>query len=337
MEISANSEIRKEPSPKMHYIRLLRMKKIATSLILMISLLSNLSFAQESFTKLDKKSARLNLEPAIGAGTGDLSMTFSNESTNERVDYKSPNNEFYFLNLSYKNLAAGIKQPKSTGSSNQKHAKVTDYQLSFGFLQDWKAELFYQKYRGYYMKGKAFNMMNPNLSFEHVGTQILYIFNPKYAYSMVHDAYWEQDQNAGSYFIGIGYDRVLLKGDLVPDGFAKPLGASSLGTKSVRRMAADSLVLRPGYGYNWIWEHWYAGVSIGLGIASNAVQYQYLASQGTSRNLGFAFQSGLSYGYRWKGYKIGIFGRVYSWQLKIEDRSLSSTTGLSGLFLSSVF
>ena len=301
--------------------------KIQCIVLLLFLQIQNVQ-AQTLVTTPDKWT----IQPAFGFGTSTLGMRVAVK--NKNINYATTNNNFSFISINYEDLSMAIKFPNSDPESSRLtkgDTKSTDFQFCFGFKENWQAELYYQKYKSYYMDYEKTAMVNPDLSLSHTGAQLIYAFNKLFSPAMQRDSHWKQDSSGGSWTLGVGFDQFDLEGDLVPKQFGISL------KDSLKYAKADSLTLRGSYGYNWIWTHWYAGASFGMGPVISQIKYKYLAEPITTTDFEIVSNVGFSLGYAWTKTKLGVFGRAYQWGMAFDDKKLTSNTSLSGFYISSVF
>jgi hypothetical protein len=275
---------------------------------------------------------KINVEPAVGIGASSLNMSI--KTNGEDLRYTPSNTDFYFINLGIENLSLQAKFPiRDSQEKLTSHGdtKVTDYQLGFGFQKNWQTDVYYQKYQGYYIESQTSHVIQPDLSFSHVGGQLTYVFDPEYSLAMTRETGWRQTTTKGSWMASIGYDEFDLDGDLAP-------GILKTGLRTgLQKTKADSLSLRISRGHNWIWDQWFAGMVVGLGANYSQIQYQYSTMQDSSSDMKLIANAGLSAGYRWKQAKVGIFARSSNWSLAFDDKELVSNTSSSGIYYSSYF
>jgi hypothetical protein len=273
-----------------------------------------------------------DLEPAVGSGNSSLYMQVNSGA--ENINYNPTNNGYYFLSLSSERLSVRATMPvrdKQEVVDLKGDSKITDYQFAIALSRSWQLELFYQRYQSYFIEYQDRNMILPDLSMAHTGGQITYVLNPAYSSSMLQNTFWRQEKSDGSWFLSGGYDRFNINGDLVP---------TRLGTKlkpKLQEARVDALGIRAGYGYNWIWSHWFAGAALSYGATANQMQYSYGETEDSKLDTRSNVGVGAAMGYRWLKTRVGIFTRVYSWTLKIDDKELSSSTNMTGFYVSSFF
>ena len=169
------------------------------------------------------------------------------------------------------------------------------------------------------------------MSLANTGGSVTYVSNPEYSIAIVNSSIWEQEKTAGSPYFGIGFNKYDISGNL------EPATASTRNPKRLKMLNVDALTARIGYGKNWIWQNWYAGGGISYDGFLNKVSYSFNGNEKDLIDLQANASAGFAGGYRWTRTKLGIFARMYSWKVKIEDHNLSTTTGLVGLYLSSFF
>jgi len=275
---------------------------------------------------------KLKVEPAIGFGTSSLSMSV--KTNGQDLQYTHTNSNFYFLNLAVEKVSMQIKFPiRDTQESRNTRGdtKVTDYQFGFGFKDHWQTDLYYQKYQGYFIQSKTAQLIQPDLSFSHVGGQMTYVMDPAYSLSMTRETGWQQVSTRGSWMASVGYDEFDLEGDLVPSSLNSGLRSS------LQNAVAKSLSARVSRGHNWIWNKWFAGLLIGGGVNYNQIQYRYMETADSSSDLKIISNFGMSAGYRWTNSKVGIFVRASNWGLAFDDKELTSNTSSGGIYYSSYF
>jgi hypothetical protein len=273
-----------------------------------------------------------NLSPAIGTGTNSLNL-----SVNSKLQYMATNLNFTFISLGIDDFSLQIKFPNPDPVESREarvDSKITDYQFGLKINNHFRALLYHQKYEGYYIESEKIIYQSKNLGFAHTGAQLIYAFNPEFSTAMLEDACWSQDKDRGSWLTSLGVDRFNIKGRLIPEA----LDPDYYGLKSAE---IDSVSLRLGYGYNWLWSHIFAGAAFGVGTNLNKISAEYDAPEGNSNsgsyNSKMISNFSFSGGYRWTETKIGFFARQYNWNLTFDGVEISSNTASTGLYVSSLF
>jgi hypothetical protein len=281
---------------------------------------------------LAKAETKMLVEPALGLGISSLNMSVKTQG--EDLEYTSTNSSFYFVNIAVDQFSFQAKFPIKDQIENRVEkgdTKVTDFQAGFGFKTNWLAELYYQRYEGYYVQSKTARMIHDDLTMQHVGTQLTYVFDPSYSAAMTRTTSWKQSSSKGSWMLSAGYDEFDLDGDLVPRSLNTSL-RSALDRAKVRSISA-----RVSRGHNWIWKNWFAGILIGAGANLSDIQYQYSGSTDSNTDMKMIYNTGFSAGYQWGQSKVGFFARSYSWDIAFDDKELTSSTSLTGVYYSSYF
>ncbi len=272
------------------------------------------------------------LTPAVGSGSSSLNMT-----VNSDLNYSSTNQSFSFVSLNVDDFSAQVKFPLKDSEQSRAErvdSKVTDYQFGFKINKNLRTLFYYQNYQGYYVEKENIGFRNSDLSFSHLGGQLIYAFNSEFSTAMLEDAAWSQEKDHGSWIGSMGIDRFEIKGRLIPE----PLDPNHFGLQNAK---IDSLSLRVGYGYNWLWSHWFTGAAFGLGtnINKSSAVYEVPEEEVKTAHLDAKFISNFSFagGYRWTRTKLGIFARQFNWNLSFDGVDINSNTSMTGIYLSSVF
>jgi len=273
------------------------------------------------------------VEPAIGYGSQYLNMTL--ETPHDKIEYSTTNQNFWFVNLAMYNFSAQLKIPIHSDDGelqSRGNTTVLDYQISFELTRQWQLEAYYQNYRGYYLSSGPRNLIDPDLQFAHSGGQVVYVFNPEYAAAMIRTTSWKQTSSAGSWMLSGGVDHFDLSGKLDPTELIPSSQPPIQGAN------AEVLSLRVSYGYNWLWNNWFAGLTGGLGASYAYGKYDRGGDSITrEERIDPISNAGVSGGYQWEQSKVGIFSRLHSWRLAFGDEELNSNTSSTGLYFSSVF
>lgn len=288
-----------------------------------------------------KKSDEFRFEPAVGFGSSSLQFSLKNngssknEGEGEDISYKTTNDSFYFVSMAYRGVSLSAKMPIADSEevrNEQGNTKGYDYQLGFGLFKNWHAEFYRQKYQGYYVETPDQSIIVlPDMKMENTGAQLIYVFKPEYAYAVLRDANSKQLQSGGSWTLGLGFNRFLLQGDLSTETIDPEIQGSFEGA------TADSISIRPGYGYNWIWKNWHAGIFGGLGFNYNQIRYAYVDEVGHTVTTANTVHGGMASGYTWGQNRFGFFSRVYNSGLGFSDKKVTTRTLLAGFFISRVF
>ncbi len=282
-----------------------------------------------------KAFEQLHVEPSVGVGVNSLNMTVNSGTT-----YKPTNTNYYFLSLGINKLSLQAKFPQKDTQeirNSRVDSRIQDFQVSLDVYKNWKAAIFYQDYKGYFVENSQmqYGKGNPDLNLNHIGAQLFFVFNQKHSSFLIQDAYWNESEDSSSWIISAGYDRFVIEGDILPTEL-KIHKEEVLHTVGV-----NSLTLRGGYSRNWVWSHWFVGAVAGLGYNSNQIDANYkkryegerTTASATFLNSIFAFSGG----YKWVASKIGFFARAYTWHIGIDDMDISSNTATSGVYYSSTF
>jgi hypothetical protein len=277
-------------------------------------------------------SAQAQVEPSIGTGASDLSMSVA--AGEQEINYLTTNHNFTFLALKYKEASLMVKFPSKDPADKRTQmgdTQVTDYQIAFGFLENWHSEIYYQKYQGYFIEAPKKQMIAPDIGFSHLGGQVIYYLNPKYSPALVRESAWSQKKSAGSWSLGVGIDQFDLTGDLVPTELHSGI------KNSLEGVSASTLSIRSGYGHNWIWKNWFAGGAFCLGAAGNYVKFKYSDKDESDFDSQLISSVSIGGGFAWNESKVGIFGRAHGWNMKVDDKVIRSSTSNSGVYFTSVF
>ncbi len=273
--------------------------------------------------------------PSVGFGLNSLHMTVNTDTS-----YTPTNTNYYFVSLGYKGFSFQAKYPQLDPEESRKSrvdSKIQDYQISLDVYRNWKAAFYYQNYKGYFVENKLiqFGISQPDLSFNHIGTQVFYVFNEKHSSFLVQDTYWDQVEDTGSWLLSAGVDQFTINGDLIP--VQLKLNKDQI----LQKLNVNTYSLRFGYSQNWVWTHWFAGAAFGVGYNVNQIQATYVdqyippntTTNTTHLNSLFAFSTG----YKWVTSKVGLFARVFSWNMEFDNIEITSNTSTTGLYYSTTF
>jgi hypothetical protein len=275
------------------------------------------------------------ITPAVGFGLNSLNLT-----VNTDTKYSATNTNYYFLSLGYKGFSLQTKYPNLDPEETRKSkvdSKIQDHQLSFDVYKKLKATLFFQDYKGYFIENSIMRYWSkaPDLNFNHVGGQVFYVFNDQHASFLVQDTYWDQSKDSSSWVASAGFDQFKVNGDLIPTELKVNKN------QILKNLKVDSYTLRFGYSRNWVWTHWFAGSAIGMGYSMNQVNAKYevdfIPPESTTKKSYINSLFAVSSGYKWVTAKIGMFARVFSWNIEFDNIQISSNTSTSGFYYSQTF
>lgn len=309
--------------------------------ILVSCWISNAGFAAENMSVLEVPAARpgAHLETTLGLGISNLALSI--DSPRSYIQYDANNLSYYSLGLSFQDYGVSVRIPNPDSSPQSRlQSTVTDYQVGFPITSQLRGHVFYQDYKGYYAettsKAPGYNAnriaVKPSLQSRQLGGQITYVTNPDYAMTMSESSSWSQERDAGSTIISLGYNQFSLIGNV----FSEVNEEQEM--KWLRRLDINVLAFRVGRGYNWLWQHWFIGSQIAVGVSFNQIKMQYDDNDEYGTDFGPTGCIGLSGGYRWATSKLGLFSRAMSWQAHFgNSQELSSYSMMSGIYWSMLF
>lgn len=295
----------------------------------------NLFFLLSVLSVSDNAFAKLLIEPSVGFGVSSLNMSDGRGTT-----FTPTNTNYYFLSLGINKLSFQAKLPQKDSPEVRQQkvdTKIQDYQFSLDVYKNWKAAAYYQNYKGYFVENGQMNYSQANydLSFNHVGAQIFYMFNEKHSSFIIQDAFWNETEDSSSWIVSGGIDQFFLEGDVMPAAL------KAKQTQILKNLAINAFSVRGSYSRNWVWSHWFVGVAAGLGLNMNLVNAEYIPPIGDAKTnetkTSLNSMLAMSYGYKWNTSKVGLFARMYNWKIGIDDIELSSNTSSSGFYYSSTF
>ncbi len=271
-------------------------------------------------------------EPTIGIGASTLGLSLASKT--DQISFQATNTSFSFVALGIDRLTVSAKIPQKMGDEQKLaygETRVIDYQLNFAISKQLSLEAIYQDYTGYYWEKDNQIFKLPDLHSDRQAIHLFYYTDPEYSGAMVNQSNWKQKGDAGSFIYGAGIQQFSLSGEIIPSGYDAGL-RTGLSQASNR-----AFTLSAGYGYNWLWSHWYAGAAGLLGANFNSVEYSYGRSGSTENNFGLNYGAALAIGYKWTTAKMGFYTRVYSWGLEFDDKKLSNSTTNAALYYSYPF
>lgn len=307
-------------------------------LILILGWASSPVFAADEavVTETQLQENRWVVEPSLGYGTSTLFMRIESQGTTTKYD--ATNTNYLSLGIAVNEFGLSVKIPThDTNTKDRGSSSVTDYQVGFPLGPKIRATVFYQDYKGYYAettseKREATVSTKPELRFTHVGGQMSYFFNPEYSLAMTESSSWQQLHSAGSWILATGYSKFNLQGDIFADSLVKD------GVVQMRELDARVWSLRGGYGYNWLWTHWYTGVQGSLGAALTESDSKYSDGGRNKSEWGSTSCMSFSGGYRWATSRVGLFARGMQWETNLDrNASLTSNASVSGFYYARVF
>ncbi len=274
------------------------------------------------------QASSLKLEPAVGLGTSTLGLTVNKDK--DAVDYNPTNGGYYFFSLGVNDFSGELKLPKRDDESILKkngESRVVDYRLGLTLNRTWSVDLIYQKYEGYFGTYEETQTLRPDLRMARSGVNVYYTFNPVYSSALIDRSIWHQMVTQGSSLLGVSYNSFLLNGE--------PMLVQR--ESSLQEGRIQGVAVKYGYGQNWIWKNWFAGLKGLFGLSPYESNYDYSDKSGRSTSLGFVFEMGAAGGYQWEDSKFGLFSRTDTSFYQIDGRDLLSRSTLSGIYFSHMF
>lgn len=270
------------------------------------------------------------------------------ESAAPKLRFKpnAPNKTFLSFAYDWFGATASAVSPVSSESERlQGESKASDYQFRFHFTH-FSAEVFYQKYRGYYIENTADvdpswsagqpHRLLPDLSTEHVGGSFTYVFSPEtYSMAAAFDQTRRQTESGGSWLANVSFNRhafdnpdTLVPADAAPDygDFAR-----------VRAGRLESLTLGGGGAYTLVAGSYFASAKGMLNLGSTRVQYSRTDGSFSEWGSGTQFHGKLALGYNGLRFISGASLAVDSATVNVEKTDLTFQTFDLSLFLGTRF
>lgn len=254
-----------------------------------------------------------------------------------------------FLSLSYDwygLTVASINPVSSEKEQKYGESQALDYQFRF-YFKKFAAELFYQKYKGYYIDntdevapGWSTNgnkRLYPDLTTEHRGLSLTYVFNPEnYSMASAFDQSVRQTSSGGSWLANFSFSQHLFNN---PDPLIPTELAGSYGEfEKVSAGNLSSLSLGAGGAYNLVlFENYFLS---GLLMINLGPQFmKYIKTDGTTSENSFGSQAHLKVGLGYNGPKF-ISGFSFAGDTAtytIEKTELTFQTFELGIFVGTRF
>jgi hypothetical protein len=193
-------------------------------------------------------------------------------------------------------------------------SKATDFQFRF-YLEKISIEAAYQSYQGYYIdntevvdpawNGSLPRRLYPDLTTQHVGLNLNYIFSPdSYSQAAVFNHSEIQTESGGSWIVGASFSAHQLNNPtpMIPQELSSSYGEFG----KVKGMDLNSLSLYGGGGYNLVFfENLYFTFQSFLGLSTQSTAYTKTDSSAQDSSSGTKFNTKLGFGYNSEKFIIG--------------------------------
>jgi len=286
-------------------------------LLIIILLISTVSFAQEETTKIDSINDNTNLFIEKYHQQLNINFEVSNERTNYSVPYedgvaevKSNLNLRYAFVFGYRfiSVRVGIRPPVSDEEKINK-GKSKIFRLRVKLLFDrWSHHLLYNRQEGYYLSNSdEFSISSENddfhIQFPGLTTNVfqgtsVYKFNKNYSLRAIENQTEIQLQSVGTFMPGIDYKYYNLSGaDEV-----KMSEDETIKRETYSEINGFSFAVNAAYHYTFVFhKYWfanaYASPGVGIDLYKSKTYTPENIINDSDNAFFFAFKTGISGGY----------------------------------------
>jgi len=233
-----------------------------------------------------------------------------NKSNKFSIDLNQSNNSIKYKPNSQWNLGFGINYKWlgfdlafSLPFLNKDDAilgptKRLDLQTNI-YLRKLIVDVFFQFYKGYHVSnpqniipgwkpGDAIPI-NPNMKSYSLGGSVIYVFNNReFSYKAAFNLNERQKKRAGSFILGAGIFNITLKND---SGFVSSNSFPELpvNVTDFDKAVLGSLYFEGGYAYTFVYNNWYASLSLAIGGGLSSIKTRELLSGDARKTNAFSF------------------------------------------------
>jgi hypothetical protein len=268
------------------------------------------------------------------------------EQEGEDIKY-SPNVETAFgVLFKYKYLELSVSKNYNfhDESGTKGDTEYYDMQLYY-FVQNFAAELYHQKYKGYYLKDPELfgyaeghsKTKRPDITTLHQGFNVYYIYSDDYSLNAAMNQGEKQNELAGSFMIMSSVNRVKLNSEfsLIPDNQQIYYNEDSMYTGG----NYVSFAVSPGIGITIPYENLFVSFVMFIGYGKSYSKYENLNGPQTSVDNVLKVNAKFSLGYNADNLFYGLVCNYDSTNLVLNGRQFENSfeAGFVEFFLGTRF
>lgn len=269
----------------------------------------------------------------------------------DEIDFEPNIGSNIGLGVAYKGYGISGTLPLPNSEQDARIYGDTDY-FDFQFYyssRHWGADFFYQNYRGFYLKHPGRFDSNfsegdnhpqyDDLKIFNLGIGAYYNFNEQYSTNAAFSQGERQLSSAGSFVLdtALSYTRINMGSDIVP------AAENSFYPYLTRYRGGEYIiwVIRPGYGYNFIYKRMTIGAIFSLGPNLQRQVNHFISESETVYAVNVSGRIRLSMWFEFKEQFFGGMLRVDSNRISVREFALDSRTSnlqfVYGMFFDDFF